>query len=186
MAKVTRELIVVGRVAEYTPRVAAGIGRLMPILDERFSGAPMPREALEEIIGSPSHDQIIAEHQGQVVGSAVMSLVLGSGFWQRPEGQHQNRKGYLEDFVVDPSMRGVRSPESGLSAADLLWEEMLAVCRDHDAEVLSFASRIEARPDAARFYAKHGAFPMEGARFFEVEVPLLGTDNHQAQGTPNI
>ncbi|HEY1835954.1 MAG TPA: GNAT family N-acetyltransferase [Candidatus Saccharimonadales bacterium] len=168
--------LVVKRVTAYSPRVAAGLGRLMPILDEGFSGDPMPRKALEEIIESPSHDQLVAEHRGQIVGSGVMTLILGSGFWRdKPEGQQQNRQGHLEDFVVDPSMRGVRDPGTGKSAADLIWDGMQDFCRDHDAPALVFDSETW-RPDAWKFYAKHGAGPLPDTRHFEVPVPDVGAN----------
>mgnify|MGYP001205311056 CR=1 FL=1 len=129
----------VERLKVYTPEDAAGIGKLMPILSDEFSGDPIPEEHLRGIINSPSHDQLVARAQGRIVGAATLSLIFGAG---------AQRKAWLEDFVSDP--------ESGIKGVgQSLWDEMLVWCSERDTG-LHFTSRAS-REAAHKFYLKNGA-----------------------------
>src|SRR5436190_1155079 len=109
----------------YTDHLAAGIGALMPDLDETFPDSPIPRGHLEDgIIKDPNYDQLVVVKneivtrganetilmgteddetfderiaRGLIVGAATMSIVKGAGFGQR---------GQLEDFVVRAEEQG--------------------------------------------------------------------------------
>ena len=134
---------------EYTPEMAAGIGRLMPQLDESFPPAPIPEGRLRYLIDSPDYDQLVAvANKIHVVGAATMSVVRGAGFGQR---------GQLEDFVVDEEHRG-----SGV--AGQMWSLMLEWCAGKGLE--DFYLQTETyRPGAIKFYEKHAALLGETVTF---------------------
>lgn len=129
----------VERVKDYSPEIAAGIGRLMPFLNEKFSDQPMAEELLKRIIESPNHLQLVARIDGIVVGSATLSIILGPGV---------DKEGYLSDFVTDPEYRG-------RGVGGKIWEEIMNWCREQEIG-LAFTSNPK-RQDAHRFYLDHGA-----------------------------
>jgi GNAT superfamily N-acetyltransferase len=124
----------VERLQEYTPEDAAGIGRLMPFLSDKFSGEPIDQELLETIINSPYHDQIVARLEGRIVGAATLSLVIGAA---------AGRKGYLEDFIADPAIQ-----QQGVGTK--IWQELLTWCKEREVD-LSFTSHPSRKP-AHDFY----------------------------------
>ena len=128
------------RLTEYQPEIAAGIGRLLVQLDPSFSSEPVPEEVLGPIIDSPDHDQFVALLDSQVVGAASMSVVRGAGF---------NKRGQLEDFVVDQEMRG-----QGIGRT--IWNSLVSWCEKKD--LPGFYLQTETfRPEAIAFYEKVGA-----------------------------
>lgn len=131
--------VVVERLVVYSDEDAAGIGRLMPFLSGKFDGTPVSRELLEMIIDSSFHDQIVARFEGRIVGAATMSLIAGAA---------AGRAGYLEDFVVDLSVRR-------MGIGGKLWNEMKLWCEERrvDFEFTSHQKRI----DAHAFYFANGA-----------------------------
>lgn len=132
--------VTVERLSAFSDADAAGIGRLMPHLHESFSGAPMDTALLQAIIDSPYHEQLVARlSDGTIIGAATLNILMGPGV---------NKEGYLEDFVVDPKLRG-----QGIG--DEIWQEMLAWCRERAVD-LGFTSN-PSRVSAQRFYQKHGA-----------------------------
>lgn len=143
--------VVVERLTEYSDEVAAGLGKLMPGLSERFSDEPIAEDLLRAIIDSPSHEQLIARLNGKVVGAATMNLIMGPG---------AGRKGELEDFVTDPDIRG-----KGIG--DKVWQEMLVWCLENGVD-LDFTSH-PSREAAHRFYKSHGAIVRE-TTVFHVDV----------------
>jgi GNAT superfamily N-acetyltransferase len=141
----------VERLTQYSEHDAEQLGRLMPFLSDSFTGEPVDAELLNTIITSPYHDQLVARLEGRIVGGATLSLVIGAA---------AGKKGYLEDFVTDPTVRG-----KGVGGK--VWDEMLAWCREHEVS-LDFTSR-PSREAAHRFYHSHGAVVRE-TTVFHVDV----------------
>lgn len=131
--------IVIERLTKYSARDAREIGRLLPFLTEKCDGSPVPETLLREIIDSPYHEQLVARHNNAIVGIATLTVLMGPAV---------KKMGFLEDFVTDPTVRG-------LGVGGSLWDEMIAWCRDHDI-ALTFTSK-PSRTDAHRFYLAHGA-----------------------------
>lgn len=147
-------------VTECSNNIMNGIGRLMPQLDPDFSSEPMSEKRLTEVIESPYHDQLVALNQAhRVVGSASLSVVIGSGV--HLDGR-SNRKGQLEDFVVDKETR-----RQGVAA--LLWEGVVQWCNNHELEKLIFQTEEE-RVAAVAFYQKMGAVTLDGTHHLEFLV----------------
>ena len=65
---------------QYTEADAAGIGKLMSFLIERFSGDPVNAELLKVIVDSPYHEQIVARLNGRIVGTVTMNLLEGAWY----------------------------------------------------------------------------------------------------------
>lgn len=150
-----------GPVEEYTEEMAAGIGALMPYLDERSEGLAMDRELLEAMVESPAHDQLVAVRHNLVVGAAAMSLTFGP---------FEGRAIRLGDFVVHPEARG--HEERGRRVAQDLWDTMIRWGQARRATNLNFESE-EWRTAAHRFYKRNGAVPDEDNVHFSVDIPLL-------------
>ncbi len=132
---ITIELLTV-----YAAADAVQIGQLMPTLSKQFTSEPIPESLLRAIIDSPYHDQLVARDEtGRIVGTATLSIIMGAGV---------NTKAYLEDFVVDPEVRG-----AGIGGK--LWDAMLDWAREHGANKLNFTS--SAQKGAQAFYLKRGA-----------------------------
>ncbi|HET7529139.1 MAG TPA: GNAT family N-acetyltransferase [Candidatus Saccharimonadales bacterium] len=129
----------VERLTEYSPGDAADLGSLLTALSGRFTGEPVPESLLREIIESPYHDELVARLEGRIVGAATLSIIMGAG---------AGKKGYLEDFVVDKSIR-----RGGIGTR--IWQEMMLWCEERGVD-LEFTSRPE-RQDAHEFYASRGA-----------------------------
>lgn len=129
----------VERLAEYSPGDAAGIGRLMPYLSDSFDDAPVDEDLLRSIINSEHHEQLVARIDAKIVGAATMSIIMGAG---------AGKKGWLEDFVTDPTT-GIKG------VGQVVWDEMGEWCREHDID-LHFTSRAH-REAAHNFYQKNGA-----------------------------
>ena len=137
----------VERLTEYTPKDAAGIGRLMPYLSQSFDGEPINEQLLRTIIESDSHEQLVARVDARIVGAATLSIIMGAG---------AGKKGWLEDFVTDP--------ESGIKGTgQIIWDEMEKWCLEHDVN-LNFTSR-PSREAAHNFYLKNGATVRETTVF---------------------
>ena len=133
---------------EYSPELAAGIGRLLPALSARHSGEPVSEDRLRAIIDSPDRDQFVAEVHGRIVGSAVLNLIVGN----------LDSKAWLEDFVVSDE-EAVRGKGVGFR----LWNAMKDWCLERDV-YLEFTSR-PSRTEAHAFYARQGAVIRDTAAF---------------------
>lgn len=132
-------MINIERLTMYSEQDAIDMGKLMPVLSEKFSNQPINRGLLKEIIESPFHEQIVARLDARIVGCATLSITMGVG---------AGRKAYLEDFVVDPTIQG-----QGIGGK--IWEEITKWCTEQDLR-LFFTSSAE-KEDAHRFYEKKGA-----------------------------
>lgn len=127
------------RLTAYSASDAEQIGKLLPTLSDRFSDQPVDKELLKEIIESPHHEQIIARIDGNIVGTATLSITIGTG---------AGHKVYLEDFVVSSTAQG-----QGVGGA--IWDEITAWCKERNAP-LFFTSSAK-KQTAQKFYLKHGA-----------------------------
>jgi GNAT superfamily N-acetyltransferase len=127
------------RLTAYSASDAEQIGKLLPTLSERFSDQPVDGGLLREIIESPHHEQIVARIGGNIVGTATLSITIGTG---------AGHKVYLEDFVVSSAAQG-----QGVGGA--IWDEITAWCKERSAP-LFFTSSTK-KQAAQKFYLKHGA-----------------------------
>lgn len=139
--------LAVERLQTYTSEDAAGIGRLMPYLSESFSDEPIPEDLMREIIESDSRDQLVARISSRIVGAATLNIIVGTG---------AGRKGWLEDFVSDPTIE-----QRGIGQA--IWNEMEKWCQEQGVN-LYFSSR-PSREAAHKFYTKNGAHPRDTTVF---------------------
>lgn len=138
---------------EYNEQDASDIGKLMPTLSQRFTSDPIPEAFLRTIIDSPYHDQLVARDEtGRIIGTATLSVIMGAGV---------RVKVYLEDFVVDPKVRG-----SGVGGK--LWDAMMAWGRDHGANKLNFTSSVSTKQGAQSFYLNRGAVVRDTNYFAKV------------------
>ena len=132
-------MITIERLTTYSSQDAADIGKLLPTLSARFSDNPVDEQLLCEIIDSPHHEQIVAREDGRIIGTATLSITIGTG---------AGRKAYLEDFVVDPNTQG-----TGIGSA--IWDEIISWCTKREVS-LFFTSNAQ-KQAAHRFYISHGA-----------------------------
>jgi len=132
-------MITIERLSSYTPDDAAAIGRLLPALSSKFNDDPVDETLLREIIASPHHEQLVARFDGKIVGTATLSITIGTG---------AGRKAYLEDFVVDADTQG-----QGIGGA--IWDEISKWCNEHNVS-LFFTSNAK-KQAAHHFYLAHGA-----------------------------
>ena len=130
-----RHEISVERVLEASNEIAVGIGELMPNLSAQIPDEPIPEDSLRQIIDSPDRDLFIARINGNIVGSAVMNLIVFTS----------GKKAWLEDFVVsaDESIRG-----KGIGFA--LWKEIVAWSSEREAPLEFTSSPVRER--AHEFY----------------------------------
>lgn len=110
------------------------------------------REWFEEVIASPHHVLLLAYDDGRVVGTAMMSIVMGVDFY---------KNGYLESFVVDKE-------ERGKGIAKLLWQAAVDWTRAHGAEKIEFTCNPK-REAAQGFYKSRGAEVYE-TNFFQYNL----------------
>lgn len=129
----------VERLTIYSTQDAIEIGKLLPALSSKFTDKPVEESLLKEIISSPYHEQIVARIDGTIVGTATLSITLGTG---------AGRKAYLEDFVVSSDTQG-----QGVGSA--IWDEITKWCTEHGV-TLFFTSNAN-KKSAHRFYLNHGA-----------------------------
>lgn len=132
-------MVTIERLTTYSPNDAAAIGKLLPALSSRFTDDPVDETLLKEIIGSPHHEQIVARIDGTIVGTATLSITIGTG---------AGHKAYLEDFVVSPDTQG-----QGVGSA--IWDEITKWCTERNVG-LFFTSNAK-KEAAQRFYVNHGA-----------------------------
>lgn len=140
---------------QYSQDDARAIGELMPQLDESFSNEPIEQAAMEAIISSLNHDQLVVEvgEDRKIIGAATLSVVYGAGFGKR---------GQLEDFVIHESYRG-----SG--AAQCAWMALEAWCRQKEMTTL-YLQTEPVRKAAISFYERQGAKQQNESLTFSVEI----------------
>ncbi len=145
--------MIVKRLTEYTPEVAARVRELLIQLSRSGKDkGEIPESWFVDIINSPWHDLLIAEDEGQIIGIATVSVTMGPGIL---------KNAYLEDFVVDSTVR-----TKGVGSA--LWDEMLKWAAEKGCSKMEFTCG-HGREVAQAFYKKHGA-EIYDTNFFRVEL----------------
>jgi GNAT superfamily N-acetyltransferase len=145
-------MITVKIIDRYSKDLSIGVGKLMPTLSPKLSDQPISSEILKDIINSPYHGLFVAFSDSEIVGVAVLSIVMGIDI---------GRNAYLESFVVSPDFQG-----QGISGK--IWDEMIKWAQAHDCKKLEFTSRPK-RERATAFYQKHGAV-IYPTNFFRVVI----------------
>lgn len=146
-------MIHVKTLKEYSPEVAARIRELLIQLSRNGKDkGEIPEAWFADVINSPWHDLLVAYDDDKVVGIATMSVTMGAGI---------RKNAYLEDFVVDSSIRA-----RGVGSA--LWEAMEQWGREKGCKEFEFTCG-HGRETAQAFYVKHGA-SIYDTNFFRKEL----------------
>ena len=112
-----------------------------PPLDPATLDDPRYRAAFDEIAADPSHRLIVAEKQGEVVGTLQISFIPGlPGFGMK--------RGLLENVHIRADQRG-----TGLGTEMVTWA--VERCREAGCGMVQLTSN-KLRFDAHRFYEKLG------------------------------
>lgn len=129
------------RLTEYTPETAQRVRELLIQLSRSGKDkGEIPEEWFQDLIASPWHDMLIAEEDGQILGIATLSVMMGPGI---------RKNAYLEDFVTDSNIRG-----KGIGGK--LWDAMLEWAAEKGCQNLEFTCG-NGREAAQQFYKNHGA-----------------------------
>lgn len=145
--------MIVKRLTEYTPEVAQRVRELLIQLSRSGKDkGEIDREWFDDIIASPWHDLLLAEEDGKIIGIASMSVAMGPGI---------RRNAYLEDFVVDASVRTK-------GAGSALWDEMMNWAKEKKCLKMEFTCG-NGREVAQQFYKNHGAEVYE-TNFFRKDI----------------
>lgn len=146
-------MVEIKRLEKYIPEVGRQVRELLIELSRSGKDkGGIPEEWFQDIIASPWHDLLIAEEDGEILGMAAMSVMMGPGI---------RKNAYLEDFVVSAKTRG-----KGVGGK--LWDEMIKWAREKGAKRFEFTCG-QGREAAHVFYKKHGAEIYE-TDFFRVEL----------------
>ena len=145
--------MIIKRLDTYSPETADRVRELLIQLSRSGKDkGEIPREWFEDIINSPWHDLLIAEEDGKIIGFACLSVTMGPGI---------RKNAYLEDFVVDSTIRG-----KGIGSA--LWQETLNWAAEKGCKKLEFTCG-NGRESAQEFYKNHGATIYE-TNFFRKDI----------------
>lgn len=145
--------MIIKKLDTYSPETADRVRELLIQLSRSGKDkGEIPREWFEDIINSPWHDLLIAEEDGKIIGFACLSVTMGPGI---------RKNAYLEDFVVDSTIRG-----KGIGSA--LWQEMLNWAAEKGCKKLEFTCG-NGRESAQEFYKNHGATIYE-TNFFRKDI----------------
>ena len=142
-------------VTEYNKAVADRIRQLLIQLSRSGKDkGEIPQEWFEQLISSPWHDCLLAVDLAedsntkqdllilpeQILGMASVSVIFGAGI---------GKNAYLEDFVVDQSVRGK-------GVGHLLFQAYENWAREKGCKNLEFTCG-QGREAAQQFYRDHGA-----------------------------
>lgn len=143
--------MIIKRLNVYTPKIGQKVRELLKQLSRsgRDKGE-IPKNWFEHIIASPWHDLLLAEDDGEIIGMASVSVIMGAGIM---------KNAYLEDFVVNTNIRA-----KGVGTA--LWNEVVKWAKEKNCKKLEFTCG-EGREVAQEFYKKRGAkiYPTNFFRF---------------------
>ncbi|MBR3131752.1 GNAT family N-acetyltransferase [Candidatus Saccharibacteria bacterium] len=146
-------MVTIRRLDEYTPKIAKSVRELLVELSRSGKDkGEISKEWFEDIINSPWHDLLIAEENGELIGMAGLSIMMGPGI---------QKNAYLEDFVVSSKLRG-------RGVGGMLWDEIIKWAQRKGAKRLEFTCG-DGREAAHMFYHKHGAEIYE-TDFFRLEL----------------
>ncbi len=145
--------MIVKKLDHYTPEIANRIRELLIELSRSGKDKGEIEKAwFDDIITSPWHDLLIAEDDGKIIGFACLSVTMGPGI---------RKNAYLEDFVVDSTIRG-----KGIGSA--LWDAMQDWAAEKGCKKLEFTCG-NGREAAQAFYKNHGAEIYE-TNFFRKDI----------------
>lgn len=145
--------MIVKKLDHYTPEIANRIRELLIELSRSGKDKGEIEKAwFDDIITSPWHDLLIAEDDGKIIGFACLSVTMGPGI---------RKNAYLEDFVVDSTIRG-----KGIGSA--LWDAMQDWAAEKGCQKLEFTCG-NGREAAQAFYKNHGAEIYE-TNFFRKDI----------------
>jgi GNAT superfamily N-acetyltransferase len=116
-------------------------GKDTPPLDPATLDDPRYRAAFDEITADPKHRLIVAEKNGEVVGTIQLSFIPGMPNFGM-------KRGLLENVHIRNDQRG-----SGLGTEMVTWA--IERCREAGCGVVQLTSN-KLRLDAHRFYEKLG------------------------------
>jgi GNAT superfamily N-acetyltransferase len=116
-------------------------GAQTPALDPASLSDPRYRAAFAEIAASPAHRLIVAETNGEVVGTLQISIIPGLP-------RFGMKRGLLENVHIRADQRG-----SGLGTEMVQWA--VDFCREAGCGLVQLTSN-KVRLDAHRFYQKLG------------------------------
>ena len=116
-------------------------GKDTPPLDPASLSDPRYRAAFDEIAADPKHRLIVAERNGEVVGTIQLSFIPGMPNFGM-------KRGLLENVHIRTDQRG-----SGLGTEMVTWA--IERCREAGCGVVQLTSN-KLRLDAHRFYEKLG------------------------------
>lgn len=116
-------------------------GKDTPPLDPASLSDPRYRAAFYEIVADPNHRLIVAERDGEVVGTLQISFIPGLPNFGM-------KRGTLENVHIRADQRG-----SGLGTELVLWA--IERCHEAGCGVVQLTSN-KVRVDAHRFYEKLG------------------------------
>lgn len=116
-------------------------GAATPPLDPATLADPRYRAAFDEIAADPNHRLVVAENNGEVVGTIQISIIPGMPNFGM-------KRGMLENVHIRADQRG-----TGLGTQMLGWA--IARCREAGCGVVQLTSN-KLRLDAHRFYEKLG------------------------------
>ncbi|UJW86967.1 GNAT family N-acetyltransferase [Devosia sp. SL43] len=112
-----------------------------PPLDPASLSDPRYRAAFDEITADANHQLVVAEKNGEVVGTIQLSFIPGMPNFGM-------RRGMLENVHIRADQRG-----TGLGTQMVQWA--IERCREEDCGVVQLTSN-KLRLDAHRFYEKLG------------------------------
>lgn len=145
--------MIVKKLDHYTPEIANRVRELLIELSRSGKDKGEIEKAwFDDIITSPWHDLLIAEDDGKIIGFACLSVTMGPGI---------RKNAYLEDFVVDSTIRG-----KGIGSA--LWDAMQDWAAEKGCKKLEFTCG-NGREAAQAFYKNHGAEIYE-TNFFRKDI----------------
>jgi len=145
-------MISIENINEFSEELPNDIGKLMPILNSKYSNKLIDPNILQDIIKSPYHALFVAKKDNLIVGVAVLSVVMGVDI---------GKNAYLESFVIDPSFQG-----QGISSK--MWNKMLDWAKENDCKKLEFTSNPR-RKRAISFYKKNNA-KIYDTNFFQLSL----------------
>lgn len=116
-------------------------GKDTPPLDPATLDDPRYRAAFDEIAGDPNHRLVVAERDGEVVGTIHLTFIAGLPNFGM-------KRGMLENVHIRADQRG-----TGLGTQMVQWS--IERCREAGCGVVQLTSN-KVRTDAHRFYERLG------------------------------
>lgn len=158
--------VIVECLSRTTAQDTKAIQRLLAQLSNHLKNQVVPEDFVTEITASPYHDILVARDitTHEIIGCATLTITFGVG---------AGRRAWLDDFVID-------SQHQGNGIGGLLWNEMLAWARQHNATALQFTSSDKHKA-AHGFYIRQGAVIRDTNFFKKIIEPNQGDSEEENQ-----